>query len=72
MAVGPALAVGYIAGKLDTHLAMQADGVDISQLAQDKTLTGLYQPNRFYPQVVAETLALSMRNSNHTFGMIAV
>lgn len=53
LAVGPALAVGYIAGKLTNHGAMQPEGADISVLALDKTLTGAYQPNRLYPEIVS-------------------
>lgn len=52
VAVGPALAVGYIAGRLTSHPAMVSDGADIQKLALDRTLTGAYQPNRYYPPVI--------------------
>lgn len=56
MAVGPALAVGYLAGSLSKHPANQIDGVVIETLAQDPALTGVYQPNRFYPGTVIKAL----------------
>jgi uncharacterized protein (TIGR02285 family) len=68
LAVGPALAVGYIAGKLTTHPAMQDDGADIQKLALDKALTGAYQPNRLYPEVIAALLRHPNSNlSSHAF-----
>jgi uncharacterized protein (TIGR02285 family) len=65
MAVGPALAVGYIAGQLTQHAAMQPDGADISVLALDRTLVGAYQPNRLYPEVVTPLLQHDGSNLNH-------
>lgn len=56
MAVGPALAVGYIAGKLTAHPAMLPEGVDIGVLALDNTITGAFQPNRLYPEIVEPLL----------------
>jgi uncharacterized protein (TIGR02285 family) len=56
MAVGPALAVGYVTGKLTAHPAMQADGVDIRMLALDTSIRGAFQPNRLYPDVIAPLL----------------
>lgn len=56
MAVGPALAVGYLSGGLSKHQAIQPDGVEIEKLAQDPKLTGVYQPNRFYPAAVLQVL----------------
>ncbi|WP_215398893.1 hypothetical protein [Rheinheimera oceanensis] len=68
MAVGPALAVGYIAGKLTAHPAMQAEGVDIRMLALDKSIRGAFQPNRLYPDVVAPLLQHPDSNlSSHAF-----
>ncbi|MBV2130939.1 hypothetical protein [Arsukibacterium indicum] len=56
MAVGPALAVGYIAGRLSEHQANLPEGVAIDKLSQDPMLTGVYQPNRFYPAAVLQVL----------------
>ncbi|MBU1309627.1 MAG: TIGR02285 family protein [Gammaproteobacteria bacterium] len=68
MAVGPALAVGYLAGKLDTHPAMQANGVDMQKLALDKKLRGAYQPNRLYPDSVKSLFGHPQTNlTSHTF-----
>lgn len=68
MAVGPALAVGYIAGKLTTHPAMHDDGVDIRMLALDKTIRGVFQPNRLYPDVITPLLQHPASNlSSHAF-----
>lgn len=68
LAVGPALAVGYIAGKLTTHPAMLDDGADMQKLALDKALTGAYQPNRLYPEVIAALLRHPNSNlSSHAF-----
>lgn len=68
MAVGPALAVGYIAGKLNAHPAMRDDGVDIRRLALDKTIRGAFQPNRLYPDVIAPLLQHPDSNlSSHAF-----
>ncbi|MDF3125546.1 hypothetical protein [Rheinheimera sp. 1928-s] len=52
----PGLAVHFrTSAVLQQHAAMQADGsIDIRQLAQDKTLLGAYQPNRFYPASVMD------------------
>lgn len=62
MAVGPALAVGYLAGRLSEHEANQPDGVVIETLAQDPALTGVYQPNRFYPNAVIKALQQAGNN----------
>lgn len=68
LAVGPALAVGYITGKLTTHPAMQDDGADMQKLALDNALTGAYQPNRLYPEVIAALLRHPNSNlSSHAF-----
>lgn len=56
MAVGPALAVGYIAGSLTEHQANQKDGMLIEILAHDTALTGVYQPNRLYPEAIGNVL----------------
>jgi uncharacterized protein (TIGR02285 family) len=56
MAVGPALAVGYLAGALIEHPASQADGIVLETLAVDPALTGVYQPNRLYPQAISAVL----------------
>ena len=56
MAVGSAVAVGYIAGKLTTHPAMQPEGADIRMLALDTSIRGAFQPNRLYPDVIAPLL----------------
>lgn len=56
IAVGPALAVGFLAGRLSEHQANQPDGVLIEKLTQDPKLTGVYQPNRFYPDAVLNVL----------------
>lgn len=56
MAVGPALAVGYIAGTLTEHPANQSDGMVIETLAYDPALTGVYQPNRLYPEAISAVL----------------
>lgn len=54
VAVLPGLAVhfrSFADGK--QHAAVQSNGkVDVLQLVQDDTLTGAYQPNRFYPPSV--------------------
>ncbi|WP_240224758.1 hypothetical protein [Rheinheimera hassiensis] len=68
MAVGPAVAVGYITGKLTTHPAMQPEGADIRMLALDKTIRGAFQPNRLYPDVIAALLLHPDNNlSSHAF-----
>lgn len=68
LAVGPALAVGYIAGKLTAHPAMLPEGADIGVLALDQTIRGAFQPNRFYPEVIASLLQHSDSNlSSHAF-----
>lgn len=68
MAVGPALAVGYLADKLSAHPAMHEDGVDIRMLALDKTITGVFQPNRLYPDVITPLLQHPDSNlSSHAF-----
>ena len=68
MAVGPALAVGYLSSTLTQHPAMQAEGADLSVLARDSALTGAYQPNRYYPPVVAAALVQPNSNlSSYTF-----
>ena len=56
MAVGAALAVGYVPGKLTLHPAMYKDGANISELAQDKKLLGAYQANRLYPPEMQQVL----------------
>ncbi|WP_166838383.1 hypothetical protein [Rheinheimera pleomorphica] len=68
MAVGPALAVGYLSLTLTQHPAMQAEGAELSALVLDSALTGAYQPNRYYPPVVAAALAQPNSNlSRYTF-----
>lgn len=68
MAVGPALAVGYLSNSLSQHPAMHTEGADISVLALDRHLTGAYQPNRLYPPVVTSALLHPQTNlSQHTF-----
>jgi uncharacterized protein (TIGR02285 family) len=68
MAVGPAVAVGYIAGKLTTHPAMQPEGADIRMLALDKTIRGAFQPNRLYPDIITPLLLHPDSNlSSHAF-----
>ncbi|MDX1539370.1 hypothetical protein [Arsukibacterium sp.] len=62
VAVGPALAVAYIAGTLSNHPANQADGVNIAILAQDPELSGVYQPSRFYPDVIIRALQQTSSN----------
>lgn len=56
VAVLPGLAVHFRQNTdLKQHVAMQSDGsIDVRKLAQDKTLTGAYQPNRFYPASVMD------------------
>ena len=56
MAVGAALAVGYVPGKLTLHPAMYKDGANISELTQDKKLLGAYQANRLYPPEMQQVL----------------
>ncbi|SNY59623.1 conserved hypothetical protein [Arsukibacterium tuosuense] len=56
IAVGPALAVGFLEGRLSEHQANLPDGVVIEKLTQDPKLTGVYQPNRFYPDAVLQVL----------------
>ncbi|MDP2714181.1 hypothetical protein [Rheinheimera sp.] len=68
LAVGPALAVGYITGKLTAHPAMQDNGADIHKLALDRTLTGAYQPNRLYPEIIEPLLRHPDSNlTSHAF-----
>src|SRR5690606_1165368 len=68
MAVGPALAVGYLRTTLTQHPAMQADGAELSVLTSDPTITGAYQPNRHYPPAVAAALEQPHSNlSSYTF-----
>ncbi|MGP9799384.1 hypothetical protein [Rheinheimera sp. NSM] len=68
MAVGPALAVGYIAGKLTAHPAMQDNGADMHKLALDRALTGAYQPNRLYPDIIEPLLQHPDTNlTSHAF-----
>lgn len=52
----PGLAVHFrTSAGLQQHTSVQEDGsVDIRQLAQDRTLVGAYQPNRFYPDSVMD------------------
>ncbi|WP_040554703.1 hypothetical protein [Rheinheimera sp. A13L] len=52
----PGLAVHFrTSAVVQQHVAMQDDGsIDMRQLAQDKTLLGAYQPNRFYPASVMD------------------
>lgn len=54
VAVLPGLAVHFrVSQDHKPHPAVQPNGtVDVLQLAQDDTLTGAYQPNRFYPPSV--------------------
>lgn len=56
VAVLPGLAVHFRQNTdLKQHAAMQKNGsMDVGKLAQDKSLTGAYQPNRFYPASVME------------------
>lgn len=56
VAVLPGLAVHFRQNSdLKQHQAVQTNGsVDVRQLAQDKKLTGVYQPNRFYPSSVMD------------------
>ena len=68
MAVGPALAVGYLSTTLTQHPAMQDDGAELSVLTLDRAITGAYQPNRHYPPVVAAVLVQPHSGlSSHTF-----
>lgn len=62
LAIGPAVAIGFVAGKLEQHYAMQNDGVNLELLALDKQLTGAYQPNRHYAPVVMRALQHSDSN----------
>lgn len=54
VAVLPGLAVHFRSSEESkTYPAVQPNGrVDVLQLVQDETLTGAYQPNRFYPPSV--------------------
>lgn len=56
VAVLPGLAVHFrSAAEVADHPAIQANhSVDVRQLAMDSTLTGAYQPNRFYPASVLD------------------
>lgn len=56
VAVLPGLAVHFRQNSdLIQHQAVQTNGsIDVRQLAQDKKLTGVYQPNRFYPSSVMD------------------
>lgn len=56
IAVGAALAVGYLPGKLTLHPSMQKEGANIAELAQDKSLVGAYQANRLYPAQMQQLL----------------
>ena len=49
IAVGAAMAVAYLPGKLTLHPAMHKDGANVTELAHDGSLLGAYQPNRLYP-----------------------
>ncbi|KKO44642.1 hypothetical protein WG68_14700 [Arsukibacterium ikkense] len=64
IAAGPALAVGYTGGRLNEHPAMQADGAVIGQLVQDPELSGVYQPNRYYPDIIMAAMRLTDSNLN--------
>lgn len=54
VAVLPGLAVHFRQNSdLSQHKAIQPDGsIDVLHLVEDKALTGVYQPNRFYPNSV--------------------
>lgn len=56
VAILPGLAVHFRQNsELKEHQAMQSNGsIDVRKLAQDKTLTGVYQPNRSYPSSVTD------------------
>ena len=56
VAVLPGLAVHFRQStELKQHPAWQKNGsMDMRKLAQDRTLTGAYQPNRFYPASVMD------------------
>lgn len=56
VAVLPGLAVHFRQNSdLIQHQAVQTNGsIDVRQLAQDQKLTGVYQPNRFYPSSVMD------------------
>lgn len=56
VAVLPGLAVHFRqSSDLKQHQAIQRNGsIDVLQLVQDKTLTGVYQPNRSYPSSVMD------------------
>lgn len=56
VAVLPGLAVHFRqSSDLKQHQAIQRNGsIDVIQLVQDKTLTGVYQPNRSYPSSVMD------------------
>lgn len=59
VAVLPGLAVHFRQddAAIQQHKAMQSDGsLDVRTLAQDQTLTGAYQPNRFYPASVMDAI----------------
>tara|TARA_R110002126_G_scaffold43555_10_gene124884 strand:+ start:1939 stop:2805 length:867 start_codon:yes stop_codon:yes gene_type:complete len=64
VAAGPALAVGYISGLLNQHSALQTDGMLIGSLVQDPNLRGVYQPNRYYPDVVMAAVQQTGSNLN--------
>lgn len=52
MAVGPALAVAYLAEHKTLSQLIPSDVVDINQLGFNPELIGAYQPNRYYPPAV--------------------
>jgi uncharacterized protein (TIGR02285 family) len=64
LALHPALAIGFVSGKLSRHSAIQSEGVNLNVLALDSTLTGAYQPNRLYPPAITQMLQRAGSNLN--------